>query len=90
MATYTQANRFIAVDTPLGEDALLLRNFTGHEGISQLFSFELDFLSEDPNIPFDKIIGQRISVKVRLEDDKERHFNGIGSAPYPCRFGGTC
>ena len=79
MPTYTQENRFIAVDTPLGKDALLLRSFTGHEGISQLFSFELDFLSEDSSIPFEKIIGQRISVTVRLQDDKERYFNGFVS-----------
>lgn len=80
MATYTQADRFIAVDTPLGKDALLLRSFTGHEGISQLFSFELDFLSEDSGHKFEKIIGQRISVKVRLLDEKERHFNGFVSS----------
>ena len=80
MPTYTQADRFIAVDTPLGKDALLLRSFTGHEGISQLFSFELDCLSEDSGLKFEKIIGQRISVKVRLLDEKERHFNGFVSS----------
>ena len=80
MPTYTQADRFISVETPLGTDVLLLRSFTGDEGISQLFSFELDLLSEDSGIKFEKIIGQRISVKVRLLDEKERHFNGFVSS----------
>jgi len=37
---YTQENRPIAIDTPLGKDVLLLRGFTGHESISRLFAFE--------------------------------------------------
>ena len=38
---YTQANRLIAIDTPLGEDVLLLRGFHGREAISRLFHFEI-------------------------------------------------
>ena len=48
--TYTQENRPIAIDTPLGEDVLLLQGFTGHEGISRLFSFDLDLLAESLNL----------------------------------------
>ena len=56
---YTQENRFLAIDTPLGEDALLLQGFTGHEGISRLFGFNLELLSESSSIQFNKIVGQR-------------------------------
>ena len=41
---FTQAERLIAVDTPLGADKLLLRSFSGAEGISKLFHFQLDML----------------------------------------------
>jgi type VI secretion system secreted protein VgrG len=69
--------RLIAVDTPLGEDRLLLRSFTGAEGISKLFHFQLDMLSEDFNISFDDIIGQKVTVSVKLADGvSERYFNG--------------
>ena len=75
---FTQAERLIAVDTPLGTDRLLLRSFTGTESISRLFRFELDLLSEDFEIDFDKIMGQRITVRVKLADG-ERYLNGYVS-----------
>lgn len=73
----TQENRLIAIDTPLGPDVLLLRGFTGHESLSRLFSFELDLLSADPEIKFDKIIGQKVTIRVRLGKETERFFHGI-------------
>jgi type VI secretion system secreted protein VgrG len=42
---YTQDNRIIAVDTPLGKDVLLLHSFSGVEGISRLFNFNLSLMS---------------------------------------------
>src|SRR4051794_7493770 len=76
---YTQANRPIAVYSPLGEDKLLLRSFAGHEGISQLFSFQLDLLSTDFNISFNDIIGQKLTIALELSDGSSRYFNGLVS-----------
>jgi len=73
----TQENRLIAIDTPLDADVLLLRGVTGHEAISRLFSFELDLLSTDPEIKFDQIIGQSVTIRIRVRGDKERFFNGV-------------
>jgi|CXWL01.1.fsa_nt_gi type VI secretion system secreted protein VgrG len=73
----TQENRLIAIETPLGPNVLLLRGFTGHEAISRLFGFELDLLSTDPEIKFEKIIGQKVTIRVRLGKEKERFFHGI-------------
>ena len=42
MPTSTQATRHIAIETPLGEDVLLLRRFSAHEEVSRLSQFELD------------------------------------------------
>jgi len=42
---YTQDNRLIAIDTPLGKDVLLLAGFSGEDCISRLFSFELEMIS---------------------------------------------
>ncbi|HSW48936.1 MAG TPA: type VI secretion system tip protein TssI/VgrG, partial [Bryobacteraceae bacterium] len=75
--TFTQAERLIAVETPLGPDTLLLRSFSGTEGLSRLFQFQLDLLSEDPAINFDDIIGQNITVRIALADgESERFLNG--------------
>lgn len=78
MATYTQAQRPLAVITPLGEDVLLLAGFAGHEGISQLFSFHLDLLAERGTaVPFDKLLGKKITVRLGMPDEGNRYFNGI-------------
>ncbi len=78
MPGYTQAKRPLAVNTPLGEDILLLVGFSGREGISQLFSFQLDLLAEDASkIKFDKLLGQRVAIKVELPNDQRRYFDGI-------------
>lgn len=73
---YTQTNRLIAIDTPLGPDVLLLRRMTGQEGISQLFSFDLDLLSSDAAIKFEDIIGKNVTIRVQVDDEEERFFNG--------------
>jgi type VI secretion system secreted protein VgrG len=74
---YTQQNRLIAIDTPLSKDVLLLQGFTGREAISRLFNYELDLLSEDPAIPFDAIVGQKVTIKIVLADGSERYINGF-------------
>ncbi len=78
--SFTQENRLIGIDTPLGADVLLLQGFTGREGISRLFSFHLDLLSEKNDINFKDIIGQQVPIKVLLSDGStERYFNGFVS-----------
>ncbi|MBN1931807.1 MAG: type VI secretion system tip protein VgrG [Desulfobacterales bacterium] len=73
----TQDDRFIAVDTPLGKDVLLLTGFKGNEGLSRLFRFELNLLSENHNIKFKDIIGEGATVAIVLADGSRRFFNGI-------------
>ncbi len=59
---------------------MLLRGFTGHEGISRLFSFHLDLLSEKSSIPFDKIVGQNVTIAIKTVDEaKPRFLNGFVS-----------
>jgi type VI secretion system secreted protein VgrG len=80
MPKYTQDNRPMRVDTPLGKDVLLLVGFSGIEVMSQLFSFQLDLLAEgNPAIAFDKLLGQSVTVTLELPEKKKRFFNGIVS-----------
>src|SRR6266852_468234 len=72
----TQANRFAAIDTPLGADVLVLKSFSFREQLGRLFLMELELLSEDPNIDFDDIVGENVTVRLELADDKTRYFNG--------------
>jgi type VI secretion system secreted protein VgrG len=77
---YTQENRFIRIDTPLGVDELLLHSFNGEEGISRLFQFGLTMYSENRSIAFDSIVGKKATVTVYLPDRSKRYFNGIISS----------
>ena len=52
---FREAARYFYLDTPLGPDKLLLRGFSGNEGISRLFEFTLDCLAENAiSVDFDK------------------------------------
>jgi type VI secretion system secreted protein VgrG len=72
---FTQANRALRIDTPLGPDALLLRSVSGQEGISQLFRYELELLSENDSISFDSIVGKGVSLHIQTVDS-ERSMSG--------------
>lgn len=77
---FTQENRLLSLTTPLGEDVLLLQGLSGREGISQLFQFNLDLLSDNNSVSFDDIIGQQVTIRILLSDGSaERYFNGYVS-----------
>jgi type VI secretion system secreted protein VgrG len=76
---YTQANRSLALTTPLGPDALLLEKVSGAEALSELFRFQLDLLAEKGTpVPFEGILGQKVRVELRLRNgEKTRYIHGI-------------
>src|SRR6266487_1071468 len=76
---YTQEKRLITIQSPLGKDALLLLGLSGHEGISQLFHFSADLLSENHSISFKDIVGKQVTLQVHHSGDDQRHWNGFVS-----------
>lgn len=74
---YTQENRILTIDTPLGKDVLLLTNLSGSEGVSTLFSYELTLVSPKKDIDFKSIIGKPVTVSTNLTNGKYRYINGI-------------
>jgi type VI secretion system secreted protein VgrG len=59
---------------------LLATGFSGTEGLSQLFSFELDLLaSNDTAVPFDQLLGQPFTATLAL-NGQVRYFSGICSS----------
>ena len=78
MGDYTQTDRPLKITTPLGPDILLLHGLKAHEEISHLFEFRVDLVADlKDDVKFDKIIGQSVTVEMRLLDDTKRYFNGI-------------
>ncbi|MEO8383095.1 MAG: type VI secretion system tip protein TssI/VgrG [Acidobacteriota bacterium] len=75
---FTQANQYLSITTPLGEDKLLIRSIHGEERISGLFHFFVEMQSEDKALDFAAIVGKSATVKMALADGSTtRYVNGI-------------
>src|SRR5262245_39372830 len=78
--TYTQADRPLAVTTPLGSDVLLLVSFHGLETISKPFHYLLELVAPTGTmIPFERLIGQKVTVTLRRSRGANRFFHGVVS-----------
>ena len=67
--------RIMEVATPLDPD-LLFHGMSGTEEMSRLGEYELSMLSLKNNLELNKLLGEKVSVKLTLGDDSVRQFNG--------------
>lgn len=74
-----QAARQVELTTPLGDDVLLFYHMTATEQLGHLFEYNLSLLSKEPDIKFDDILGQNVTVRLTLPGEKKRYFNGFVS-----------
>ncbi len=75
----TQKYRELEIATPLGDDVLLLTSMSGTEQLGRPFRFELELTSEDHQIKYTDIVGQNVTIRLNLFEDKKRYFNGFVS-----------
>lgn len=80
----TQANYPIVAKTPLDEDKLLFYSMSGTEQLGRLFHYELELLSNDPEILLKDLLGGNATVRFQRHDGELRYFNG-----YISRFSQT-
>ena len=73
----SQDLRICQLITQLEKDELVLRSFSGSEGLGENFEFFVDALSPNPKVKFDKALGLPCSIKLQMRDNKLRFFNGI-------------
>jgi len=75
----TQANRSIAINTPLGEDKVAIQSIRGREEFGRMFQYELELLSEDDTINFDDLLGKNVTVRIGIGSDGPdvRYVNGF-------------
>lgn len=76
---FTQANRYIRIDTGLGPDTLLLKSIEGSEALSSLFQFDVEMLSLQGDIKAEDIVGDHVSVAIDACSANPRIFNGLVS-----------
>jgi type VI secretion system secreted protein VgrG len=67
------------VTCPLPEGMLLLETLHGSEALGVSYSYSLTLLSENPRIQATDLLGQPMTVHVRLDSGEERYFGGIVS-----------
>lgn len=92
-----QNRRLIKLTTPFRDDqTLLLEHFSGHEGLSTLFSFELSLISQDARLELKSLIGQPARLDIELADCGVRpvhghitQFNLLGSDGGLARYSAT-
>ncbi len=77
MPNFSQSDRFLKLNTPLGEDGLILASFDGYDAFSELFQFDLEMVSEEAEIDPADLVGQEISWSVEDPETGQRHFAGI-------------
>ncbi|MCA9546341.1 MAG: type VI secretion system tip protein VgrG [Myxococcales bacterium] len=73
---FTQQNVGLSVTAPVGEDVLILQTLNGEDRISGLFLYQLEMISEDPEVDMDAMVGESVTAKL-AHGDNEFCFNGV-------------
>ena len=79
MATLSQEKRTGSFQTALGKGKLVLASFEGQEGLSELFEFRVNCLSEEKSqINLDRLLGTDSHVTLATKHEGvDRHFHGV-------------
>src|SRR4051812_211847 len=73
----SQAQRFLAIETVLGPDVLLIKSFSIREQLGRLFEMEVHLGCEGADVEFEKIVGTNATVRLTMPNGKTRFFNGF-------------
>ena len=73
----TQVGRVAILETPLGDDKLLLTRCEVSEGLSELFEIRIDAISEDGDVDFSDALGANCAIKFSIEYGEPRSFSGV-------------
>lgn len=73
----SQSRRVARLKTPLGPDVLNAMRFEGTEGLSELFEYTIEVISEKVTLTFDPAIGENCSLVIDGKTTLSRAFCGI-------------
>jgi type VI secretion system secreted protein VgrG len=73
----SQEGRHLVLETPLGEDQLVLTALSGSEHVNGLFEFHLEAMSPEENIDPKKLLGKPVTFSVHSHEGEKRWFSGI-------------
>ena len=76
----TQASRNLAINTPLGDDKVLIVSASITEQLGRLYHMDVDLMSDDANLDFSAVVGGNATIRLELPNSKTpRYFNGYVS-----------
>jgi len=76
-ADFVQTRRYLRIDTPLGDSALLLTAFEGSEVMSSPFIFKITFYTKIADASILGLLGKPATVYIGNGPDEPRVFNGL-------------
>lgn len=76
---WSQADRPYRLNTPLGKDVLLLREWRGEESLSTLFRYTVTAMSTRNDISAKELLLKKVSLLLRLPDGTDRTIHGVVS-----------
>ena len=76
---WSQADRPYRLNTPLGTDVLLLREWRGEEALSTLFRYTVTAMSTRNDISAKELLLKKVSLLLRLPDGTDRTVHGVVS-----------
>ena len=74
---YSQTNRQLAIQTPLGADTLLLEGMDGTESLSSPFTYSLRVRAFTDSVDPAQLITKKVDWQLRMEGEDWRPFNGM-------------
>lgn len=75
-ASLRQDQRIASFKTPAGEDEFSLIKFEADEPLSDLFTYQVEALSNTENADLQNIMSEKCSIKFTLKDRSQRVLNG--------------
>ncbi|OLU20903.1 type VI secretion protein ImpA [Pseudomonas sp. PA1(2017)] len=73
----TQQSRMAKVNSPLGDNVLVMERLVGSESLGRLFHYELSLASENSSLKLNALLGKPMGLAVQLADGSDRYFHGI-------------
>ncbi len=73
----TQQSRMAKVNSPLGDNVLVMERLAGSESLGRLFQYELSLASENSSLKLNALLGKPMGLAVQLADGSDRYFHGI-------------
>ena len=74
---FQQTHRPAKITTPLGENKVLVRSYTGEEHLSGLFHYRIALASEDAQLTFSSMVGKSVTLQIPQSSGDIHNINGV-------------